>query len=231
MSDIHDTTVVIPAYNEEKRIAAVLKGYLEECPDLEYIVVAEGNDATADIANGIASGVPNLRVIVREERLGKGGAVFLGFMNAATPVVGFVDCDTSVSIADVKNMISQIGGYDAVIASRRLDGSSILEKQPLMRRFASRSFNLAIRSLFFVPWRDTQCGAKFFRKSSIDQIMPDMITTGFEFDVELLWRMYRKNMKVLEYPVEWKHSEDSTFRLSASFGMLKNLLFVRLKNL
>lgn len=230
MPDINDATVVIPAYNEERRIAAVLTRYLNEYPGVDYIVVTEGDDATAEIAMDIASRSHNLRVIVREGRLGKGGAVLLGFMHAVTPVVGFVDCDTSVSIADVKEMLSYIDGYDAVIASRRLDGSSILEKQPPLRRFASRSFNVIIRSMFFVPWRDTQCGAKFFKKSSIDLIMPDMITTGFEFDVELLWRMYRKNMNVLEYPVEWKHSDESTFRLSESFGMIKNLLIVRLKN-
>jgi len=231
MPDLHDATLVIPAYNEERRIAMVLDHYLNECPEISYIVIAEGDDSTADIAREIASGTCNVKVIVHEGRLGKGGAVFLGFRNTETSIVGFVDCDTSVSATDVKRMLSIIDGYDAVMASRRLESSDIIEAQPLLRRFASRSFNLIIRMLFSIPWKDTQCGAKFFKKSSIDQIIPKMNTTGFEFDVELLWRMYRRNMKVLEYPVEWKHSDDSTFRLSDSFGMIKNLLIVRLKNI
>jgi hypothetical protein len=116
-----------------------------------------------------------------------------------------------------------------VIASRRLKESKILKQQPIVRRTASKIFNIAIRAIFDLPFRDTQCGAKVFRGQAIRDILGDLETDGFEIDVEILWRLKKKGYRVMEYPIRWRHSDDSKFKLSNSMDMMLSLLRVRLK--
>lgn len=125
-------------------------------------------------------------------------------------------------------MFDALSDADGVIASRRVKGSQILIKQSLKRRIASKSFNIIVRIIFGLHFKDTQCGAKVFRKEAIKDVLSELKTKGFEFDVELLWRLKKKGYKIIEFPITWKHSEGSTFGLSNAPKMFFSLLKVRI---
>lgn len=220
-------SIIIPAYNEEKRIKFTIKNLLMEFPGQEIIVVCDGQDHSVDIVNNLSFEYPNIMLLSSKNRLGKGGALVQGFKAANGREVCFVDADESVSTIDLKRMFLALNDADGVIASRRIAGSKILAEQPLMRRIASRAFNIFVRLLFNLPFKDTQCGAKIFKREALFNILDEIKTTGFEIDVELLWRMKNKGYIIKEYPITWKHTEGSKFKLSHSNGMFISLLKTR----
>ena len=100
-------------------------------------------------------------------------------------------------------------------------------RQGLLRRLESRGFNLLIRVLFGFSYHDTQCGAKVFKRAAIDAVLPAMVSRGFEFDVELLWRLKRAGFRVIEVPIEWQNQGDSRVEKKDMIRMLSGLLKVR----
>jgi hypothetical protein len=98
-----------------------------------------------------------------------------------------------------------------------------------MKRIASSGFNILVRTIFSLPFKDTQCGAKIFKKEAIYDIIDEIETKGFEIDVEILWRLKNKGYLVAEYPITWSHSTESKFNLLYSFSMFISLLKIRLK--
>lgn len=222
-------SIVIPAYNEEGRIRDVILRYLAVFPGYEFIVVCDGKDNTRNIVANLSVEYRNLRLLSFDERLGKGGAIIEGFKAATGDSIGFVDADDSVSPNDLKDMFNTIQNFDGVIGSRRLKESKILAKQSPSRRAASKAFNMLVRLIFNLHFRDTQCGAKIFKRGAVLDIIDELETRGFEIDVEILWRLKRKGYAVIEYPITWKHSEGSKFKLTQSWDMLVSLLKVRYK--
>lgn len=222
-------SIIIPSYNEERRIKDVILRYLDEFPGHEFIVVCDGKDNTKNIIKRLSSNYSNLRLLSFDERLGKGRAIIEGFKVANGDFIGFVDADESVAPTDIRGILDVLQDVDGVIASRRLKESTILVKQPLKRRIPSKTFNLIVKCLFGLPFKDTQCGAKFFKRYPILDIIDDLETCGFETDVEILWRLQNKGYRIMEYPITWKHSEGSQLKLSNSWDMLISLLKVRLK--
>lgn len=222
------SSIIVPAYNEEKRIKSTILKLVQEFPDKEIIVVCDGQDETQHIINNLSLKFPNIILLIFKSRLGKGGALVQGFKAAKGQEICFVDADESISSSDLKGMFLALNGIDGVIASRRVKGSKILIDQPWKRRLASRAFNILVRIIFGLPFKDTQCGAKIFKRNTIFHILDEIKTTGFEIDVELLWRMKNKGYTIIEYPITWKHSEGSKFTLSHSKDMLISLLKTRL---
>ncbi len=220
-------SIIIPAYNESDRIKSVLTSYAAEFSGQEIIVVFDGQDTTPDIVEDVAEGCPDIRLLTFHKRLGKGGAIIEGFKAARGDKIGFVDADESVSPKDLKGMFETLGEVDGVIASRRLPTSKIIVKQPFRRRLASKGFNMLVRTLFGLPFKDTQCGAKVFIRRAICDIIGELETSGFEIDVEILWRLKNKGYRVVEYPITWSHSEGSKFKLSNSCAMFSSLIKIR----
>jgi len=220
-------SIIIPAYNEETRIKRAIENLIEGFPGQEIIVVCDGEDNSDDIIKSLSFRYPNIRLLRFGSRLGKGGALIQGLKVAKGKEICFVDADESVSIDDLKGMFHALHGVDGVIASRRLKRSKILIKQPIQRRLASRIFNIFVRMLFSLPFEDTQCGAKVFKQEAVLNILNDLKTTGFETDVEILWRLRKMGYKIREYPISWKHSEGTKFKLSDSKGMLISLIRTR----
>jgi len=221
-------SLVIPAYNEEDRIETALSNYYNPFQDQEIIIVCDGTDNTRNIVGELSKKHPNIKLLIFEKRLGKGGAVIEGFKAAEGERIGFVDADGAVEPDDIKRMFDLLSQVDGVIASRRLKESKILVRQPLKRRIASKIFNILVRIIFGLNFKDTQCGAKVFRKEAIKNVSGELNTKGFEFDVELLWRLKKRGYKVIEFPITWKHSEGSGFSLSNAPKMFFSLLKVRL---
>lgn len=222
-------SIIIPAYNEEARIKRTIERLVDGFPGQEIIVVCDGQDKSKEIVNRLSSEYSNILLLSFNGRLGKGGALVQGFKAAKGQAICFVDADESVSIDDLKGMFQALSDVDGVIASRRIIGSKILIEQPLERRIASRAFNILVRALFGLPFKDTQCGAKIFKRNAILNVLNEIRTTGFEIDVELLWRLKNKGYRIMEYPITWKHSDGSKFRLSHSNGMFISLLRTRIK--
>ncbi len=220
-------SIIIPAYNEETRIKRAIENLIEGFPGQEIIVVCDGEDNSDDIIKSFSIRYPNIRLLCFGNRLGKGGALIQGLKVAEGKEICFVDADESVIIDDLKGMFQALHDVDGVIASRRLKRSKILIKQPIQRRLASKVFNIFVRMLFSLPFEDTQCGAKVFKQEAILNILNDLKTTGFETDVEILWRLKKKGYRIREYPISWKHSEGTKFKLSDSKGMLISLIRTR----
>lgn len=225
------TSLIIPAYNEESRIRTAIVNLADAFPGQEIIVVCDGQDGSASIVKDLSLKYPYIVLLSFNERLGKGGALVQGFKVASGTNLCFVDADESVSVEDLKNMFIKLHNVDGVIASRRMKGARILIKQPLKRRLASKAFNIFVRIMFGLPFSDTQCGAKIFKREAILDILNELRTTGFEIDVEILWRLKNRGYTVTEYPITWKHSEGSKFKLSNSKGMFISLMSMRLHNL
>jgi len=220
-------SLIIPAYNEEVRIRQLfddIRGF-----DGELIVVCDGTDGTADVVDTIATQRPGLtvRCLRIDHRLGKGGGVIAGLTEARSRLVGYCDADGSTSIEEMKHLFCMLPAVDGVIGSRWVTGSTSTVRQSILRQLESRAFNLLIRVLFGLTYYDTQCGAKVFRKSVIEEVLPQMVSKGFEFDVELLWRLNRVGYRVIEVPITWQNKGDSRVRKGDMVRMLIGLLTVR----
>lgn len=224
-------SLIIPAYNEEQRIEPVLLRLCQHFENQEIIVVCNGCvDGTQALVGRVSRDYPQIRLLHFNHKLGKGAAIINGFKIAQGNVVGFVDADESVDSDDVARMYESLSDCDGVIASRRLNESVILVRQPFRRRIASRVFNILVRMMFNLNFKDTQCGAKLFRKEVISSILDELNTKGFEFDVELLWKLRKRNFEIKEFPITWKHSENSRFSLKKTPEMFFSLVKVRLWN-
>jgi glycosyltransferase involved in cell wall biosynthesis len=220
-------SLVIPAYNEENRIQLLFDEITVF--DGELIVVCDGTDRTADCVGRIASGRRDLRIrcLVFDHRLGKGGGVIEGLKAARAPLVGYFDADGSTSISEMLRLFSHLSFSDCAIGSRWVPGSTLRVRQGIMRRMQSRAFNLLIRLLFGLNYRDTQCGAKVFKKAAIDSVLPEMTSRGFEFDVEMLWRLQRAGYTITEVPIAWQNKEDSRVQKRDMIRMLRGLFAIR----
>lgn len=229
-------TIVIPAYNEEARIEETVRAYasyVQECMDAsqtEILVVVNGSDdRTAEIAHQLAGEIDCVRAWDTPARMGKGGAVFKGFELAKGEILSFSDADNATTPPELRKLLDAVeNGADAAIASRWLRESKQLIKQPLMRRVLSRIFNLIVRVLFFLPYSDTQCGAKAFTRISIETVRDQIKTAGWSFDVALIWRLRQAGFRVVEVPIEWSDNSRSRLRVhSDGPSMLIELIKLR----
>ncbi len=207
-------SIVIPAYNESARIGKTLRevlAYLEEQPGGgEVIVVDDGSkDDTAGVSAAIFRGHAGARVQGRVMRVepnrGKGHAVRAGLLAARNTVAAFFDADLSMPVTETPKLVEPIrsGQYDVVFGSRALDRRLIGTHQPWTREQSGRVFNLAMRLLTGLPFKDTQCGFKAFRMDVCRPVVEGALIDRFGFDVELLFIAHRAGLRMLEYPVRW----------------------------
>ncbi|MDN7011670.1 glycosyltransferase family 2 protein [Methanoculleus sp. FWC-SCC3] len=224
-----DCTLVIPAYNEERRIRSLLKDVSDFGGELVF--VCDGTDATAEIVNAFADAHPSLsiRCLTFPARLGKGGGVVAGMTAAATPFVGYMDADGSTALSEMERLFDHLATADGAIGSRWVPGSVLTVRQGFRRRVESRLFNLMVRALFGLGYRDTQCGAKVFRKDALDAVLSSLRSTGFEFDVELLWRLRRNGYRVDEVPITWENRDESKVATSDAKAMLRGMFRLRFR--
>jgi glycosyltransferase involved in cell wall biosynthesis len=228
-------SIVMPAYNEEKRIGRTLDLYAKYFVErydgqVEIIVVVNGShDQTATIARDFAGRFSQISVIVEPEAIGKGGAVMLGFKHAMGDLIGFVDADASTPPEAFEDLVKQIGDAGLIIASRWLPGSIVEPKQPLRRRIASRIFNFLVRTTFGMKINDTQCGAKIFRRDVATAILPHLGITRWAFDVDLLFQVHRLGYTMKEIPTTWHDEGGSQIRIvRASIEMFVAIVRLRL---
>jgi glycosyltransferase involved in cell wall biosynthesis/O-antigen/teichoic acid export membrane protein len=228
-------SIIIPAQNEAARLPDVLRAYARHfCQilgnDFEIIVVANHcEDDTAVVARTIALDFHQIGVLDEPNRVGKGGAVILGAKAATGDWVGFVDADGATPPAEFARLFGIAQRADGVIASRWLPGANVTVHQKGLRLLSSRIFNLTIRLLLGLRYRDTQCGAKIFKAEAWQQILPHIGITRFAFDVDLLFQLKRHNFHITEEPTTWHDVAGSKVNvLSSSLEMFLAILRMRL---
>lgn len=218
MTTLPPFTVVIPAYNEARRIGESLRVTLEylarASPGSEVIVVNDGStDTTADVVRQgfSAAGPVATRLIEHYPNRGKGAAVRAGLLGATQPIGLFSDADLSTPIDEARKLVEPIaaGEVDIAFGSRALDRRLIGNRQSWRREQGGRVFNLVVRLATGLPFWDTQCGFKAFRLDVCRPIFEKAQTEGFGFDVELLYLAWRAKLRMREIPVRWNHYEGS----------------------
>ena len=217
-------SIVIPAHNEEERISETVTEISDNFRSAEIIVICNGcSDKTYPVARKIKR--PNLKVLNFHERIGKGGAIIEGFKVATGDVVGFVDADGSFKIEDIKNVIDGLDKYDAVIASKWDDVPFFEVQSGFSRKIGSRGWNFLANLFAGMDFSDTQAGLKFFRRKVVDEVMKkDFVCRGFDFDVELLYRINNAGFKINEVHVSIRDGGRSTFNMRSSPKMFVNLM-------
>jgi dolichyl-phosphate beta-glucosyltransferase len=223
-------SIVIPAYNEEKRLEDTLKKIISfmENQDYEIIVVDDGsNDNTFSIASKY-----NVKVLRNKENRGKGYSVKRGILNASKDFVLFTDSDLATQIEELSKFMKLIKDYDIIIASRNLKESKIIVKQAKFRQFLGKTFPILIRMFVLRGIKDTQCGFKLFKTSIAKEIVKLQTLDRFAFDVELLYIAKKKGFKVKEEAVTWIDKEGSKVGvLKDSFNMLIDSFRILLNDL
>lgn len=226
-------SVIIPAYNEEKRLTRTLEEidkYLRtQTYDYEIIVVNSGStDRTAEIVKEKQKAMKNLNLLEVENR-GKGYAVKQGMLKAQGKFRLFTDADNSTSIDQVEKMWSWFEkGYDLVIGSRDMKGAVLDPPQPCYRRLLGLGFRF-LAHLICGTWGilDTQCGFKCFREKAGKDIFSKSKVNGFSFDVEVIMLAKRLGYKIKEIPIHWKNDPESKVKFKHIFEMGLDLFKIR----
>jgi dolichyl-phosphate beta-glucosyltransferase len=233
-----DLSMVIPAYNEARRLPptlARLRDYLEAGPDTyEVLVVDDGStDDTVFVAQAVAREWPQLEVLTLPQNQGKGAAVREGMLHARGALRAFSDADLSTPIEELPRLRSHLGGACHVaIASRDAPGSDIQVHQPRWREFMGRTYNRILRLLVLPGIRDTQCGFKLFTSEAAEACFAPLETFRFGFDAEVLVRARRRGWEIAEVPVQWRHVEESRVGgIGDALRMLYDLVMLRFRKL
>jgi dolichyl-phosphate beta-glucosyltransferase len=227
-------SIVIPAYNEAQRIGASLEKALSYSArrgwDAEFIVVNDGStDATADIVRDMARANPALRLLENPGNRGKGYSVRNGMLHAQGEVLLFSDADFSSPIEEGEKLFAAIAeGADIAIGSRWLRTELQTRKQPIHRQIYGRLFNLALRLVLGLNFKDTQCGFKAFSRRAASTIFPLQNVERWGFDPELLYLAQKFELKTVEIPVKWAHRDGTRLSpLRDGFQMLREMFRIR----
>jgi glycosyltransferase involved in cell wall biosynthesis len=197
-------SLVIPARDEARRIEATLRAYARAlAPEVEILVVANDcSDDTAAIAQAVAAELGGIEVIEVAGRVGKGGAVRAGFRAAKGDLVGFADADLATPPEEVRRVLEAAALRGAAIGSRWLAGSRVTGRTA-ERNVAGRLFAALVQGLIGLPFRDTQCGIKIFRRGFLGPYLDTARMSDLAFDVELLASLLDQGADVEEVPIAW----------------------------
>ncbi|MFA5167158.1 MAG: dolichyl-phosphate beta-glucosyltransferase [Candidatus Omnitrophota bacterium] len=207
-------SVVIPAYNEEKRLPqslAVVMDFLKKQPyESEILVSDDGSrDRTAAIAKELLKEFPH-QILTAPQNRGKGHAVRQGMLEATGAYVLFTDADLSTPIEEVAGFLAHLEeDQDVVIGSRALPGSQVEIHQNFLRETMGKVFNLIAQRWAFKDIHDSQCGFKCFRREAAQKLFSLQKLDGFSFDVEIVYLAQKLGYRLLELPVIWRNSVQS----------------------
>lgn len=213
-----DLSVVIPAYNEVQRLTPTLDRISEylESRDLQYevLVVDDGSsDGTANLVEKYPN--PQVTLLSIGRNLGKGAAVRRGVLESTGKMILITDADLSTPIEEIEKLEPYLSPdqCDLVLGSRAVQGAEIKKHQAFYREFMGRTFNVIIQILGVRGIRDTQCGFKLLRGSVARSIFQRLTTSGFAFDVELVWLAQLEGLGIQEVGVVWINSPVSKVRI------------------
>ncbi|MBN1617923.1 glycosyltransferase [Candidatus Dojkabacteria bacterium] len=232
-------TIVIPAYNEEKRIGATLeslgryfasKNASSKDFNAEILVVINNTkDNTEKVVKKYKKDYPFIKYINIPMYTGKGGAIAAGFEIAKGEYVGFMDSDNATKIQDYMKMYRQLAKnkqIDGVIANRYMEGSKIIGGRDFKRTIFSRVFNMLVaRGLFQLNTSDTQCGYKIFTREAAKLLANKISTVGWLFDLNILLLSRYLGLEIKDVPVKWEEKGNSTISASRNgMGIIKEIV-------
>lgn len=230
-------SIVIPAYNEAGRIGRTLRTYgafftdkkIQTGLDFELLVVLNGcKDNTLEVVQNAQKEYPEIRIIDLKEA-GKGLAIIHGFKDALKrphDLIGFVDADMATAPQYFYDLITNIDGYDGIIASRYMKGSDIEPKRPFVKEWGRKLiFHPLIRLLFGMWHSDYQCGAKLFKGYVIENIVHELSVGQWAFDVDLLYLCKKHGYKIHEIPTIWHDQDDSKLKILGGGTRIISSLF------
>ncbi|WP_443074719.1 dolichyl-phosphate beta-glucosyltransferase [Streptomyces sp. NBC_01431] len=210
-----ELSVVVPAYNEEQRLAPTLEAirtHLGDSCSWELIVVDDGSaDETVRVAREAAARDPRINVVVSETNRGKGHALRLGVLASYGRRVLLTDADLATPIEELDQLAKAMteGETAAAIGSRAHPDANIEVHQSRLRELLGRMGNRLIRAVAVPGIRDTQCGFKLFDGEKARAAFADARLDGWGIDVEILQFFRRKSWEIAEVPVRWSHQEGS----------------------
>jgi glycosyltransferase involved in cell wall biosynthesis len=211
-------SIVIPAYNEAARIEETLERVMDcirsRSWDAEVMVVDDGStDQTPEIVRRWMLEDGRIRLVRNPGNRGKGYSVRNGLLQGAGDIVLFTDADLSAPLEEAELLFEALdGGADVAIGSRWLDRKKQTMHQPLYRRFFGRCYNMLTRRIMGLPYKDTQCGFKAFKREAAQKIFRLQTIERWGFDPEILFIARRLRFEVVEVPVSWGH--DARTRMS-----------------
>ncbi len=229
-------SVVIPMYKEEKRLEEGVRPVLEfmsqKFPDGEVILVDDGSpDQTAQEAESLLKKFPKLHTMLLRlgKNQGKGAAVRAGMSKAQGRARLFTDADNATPIEEVERMLDLLkGDRSIVIGTRGGKNSKVEKRQPWWRKRMGMTFNLLMRFIVGMPFKDTQCGFKLFGQVAAQECFSRQTLERFAFDVELLWISRKLQLEVEELPVRWRHiAESRVHPILDSLQMANDILKIR----
>lgn len=226
-------SVIIPAYNEAKRLPLTLIDVDRHLSQAEYsseiLVVNDGSvDATAEITKRFAHLIKNLKLVNDKENHGKGWAVRRGMLEAKGTWRLFMDADNSTSVDQFNKMLPYLKeGYEVVIGSRDIKGAKLIPPQPFYKRMLGNIGNLIIQILVLPGIWDTQCGFKCFSEAAARKIFGLAKINRWGFDVEALALAKRLGFRIKEIPVTWVNDPYSHVKLSGYFSTLYDVVRIR----
>ena len=228
-------SIVIPAYNEERRLPGTLDivfAWLDTTPyrDTEVLVVDDGSaDATAAVVESRAAQEPRLGLLRNPGNRGKGYAIRHGMLEAKGDWILFSDADLSAPIDELPKLLAAAQQQNAAIAigSRALDRSLIGVHQSQWREMSGIVFNRIMRLITGLPFADTQCGFKLFRRDAGRRVFPLQRLDGFSFDVEDLFVARTLGIPTIEVPVRWNNVEGTKVGLMQGVASFLDLLRIR----
>lgn len=228
-------SVVIPAYNEAKRLPKTLaeidKYLRNQSYDYEILVINDGSkDKTSEVVKEQTVAIRNLRLIDNKENHGKGYVVKQGMLEAKGEARLFTDADNSTSIDQVEKIWPELEkGFDIVIGSRDVKGAVLDPPQPFLRNMILGEGFKLFRKIVIGLWRieDTQCGFKCLSKKAAETIFPKCKIDRFAFDPEILVIGKKLGYKIKEVPVYWKNDLSSTVKMNSMIKMALDLFVIR----
>jgi len=229
---LHSLSIVIPAFNEEQRLPDTLDRITswlaaKSWDQTEILVVDDGSrDGTAKLAESYGRGV---RLLRNPGNRGKGYAVRHGMLEANGEWILYTDADLSAPIEEFDKLCvaAATGKAQAAIGSRALDRSLVKVHQAPFREYSGRFFNLVMRMTTGLPFLDTQCGFKLFRRDAAQAIFSRQKLDGFSFDVEDLYIAKKLGIAVVEAPVRWSNVEGTKVSLLSGLRSFQDLVLIR----
>jgi glycosyltransferase involved in cell wall biosynthesis len=239
MTSVPQLSIVIPAYNEGGRISqtlGTLREYLQTNGwEVEVIVVDDGStDATATIVKNFGERWRQLRLIQNPGNQGKGYSVKHGALQAKGDIILFTDADLSAPVEEMPKLVNPIreGKCDLSFGSRAVDRSLIGTHQPKFRELSGRLYNLFVQMITGLPFKDTQCGFKSFRREAVIPALQRLTIADFGFDPELLYIAKKRGLRLKEIPVRWNHAEGTKVHfVKDAIKMFLDLAIIRWNDL
>jgi dolichyl-phosphate beta-glucosyltransferase len=232
-------SIVIPAYNEEKRLPTSLDAILayldaRRFPRVEVLVVDDGStDGTAALIEDYAGKDARIRLLRNPGNRGKGYSVRNGMLAAEGDWVLFSDADLSAPIEDLDVLLKAANEQQAAIAigSRAVNRSLVGVHQPFFREMSGRTYNLVMRILTGLPYGDTQCGFKLYRRDAARAVFPLQTLDGFSFDVEDMVIARQLGLRTIEVAVHWDDVEGTRMATLQGVKSFGDLMRIRARDL